>query len=255
MDTETPAGEVIWITGASTGIGRELCLRLAQRGHRVIASARNTTKLEDLVSEASAFTGVIEPLSFDVSDRLQDGATAKWLDEHCGYLDRVIINAGGCEYLDFPDPDWQSIDRVMAVNFSGAVATTQLALPLLRKCPTGQGHIVGVVSQVIFAPFYRSEAYGASKAAFDYFLKSLRLDLSSERISVSAVYPGFVTTPMIAKNDFDMPFVMPVSEAANRILTAMVRRPREIIFPKRLFWLLKLSKLFPSWWQKNTAPK
>lgn len=123
-----------------------------------------------------------------------------------------------------------------------------MALPLLHKSPK-RGHIVGIVSQVVSAPFAQAEAYGASKAALSYFLDSLRIDLA-DSIDVTSVYPGFVKTPLTDKNHFAMPFIMPADEAAARIVEHIEERPNHYIFPKRLHWMLKISKVFPGVWQK-----
>ncbi len=116
------------------------------------------------------------------------------------------MNAGSCEYLDFPDPDWSAVRRVMEVNFFGTVNCVEFVLPLLRAGHGRRPHLVVVASQVTAAPFPRAEAYGASKAALQYFCDSLRLDLAHEQIDVSVINPGFVDTPLTRKNDFEMPF-------------------------------------------------
>ncbi len=242
---------VVWITGASSGIGRALALQMAARGSRVIASARNQAELDRLAEENAN----IVALACDITDRaaLQDALRA--LSDITPHLDQVVLNAGTCEYLDFPDPDWNAVRRVMEINFFGTVNCVEAALPLLRKSPNGNAHIVAVASQVTAAPFARAEAYGASKAAMQYFFESLRVDLAAENIDVSVVNPGFVDTPLTRKNDFPMPFLMEVDEAARRIAANLESRPRSYSFPLRLSALLSLSKLMPRWWQKMVAPK
>jgi len=236
--------EVIWITGASSGIGREVCLQLVAQGHQVIVSGRNKQALAKLAAQSER----IIPLVFDVSDQDSVSSAAVKITELTSRLDRVIINAGSCEYLKFPDPDWEAVDRVMAVNFGGAVECIRIALPLL-ELSSGRGHIVGIISQVVSAPFAQAEAYGASKAALSYFLDSLRIDLA-DSIDVTSVFPGFVKTPLTDKNHFSMPFIMPADEAALLIVESLEQRPSHFTFPKRLHWLLKISKVFPSLWQK-----
>ena len=169
-------------------------------------------------------------------------------------LDQVIFNAGGCEYLEFPNPDWSALRRVMELNYFGTLNCLQIALPLLRenklrknKTPS---HIVCIASQATAAPFPRAEAYGASKAALQYFFSSLRIDLAPENIDVTIVNPGFVDTPLTRQNDFTMPFLMDVDVAARRIVKHIEDRPRTYSFPFRLTLLLAISKLLPSLWQK-----
>ncbi|MDH3218000.1 MAG: SDR family NAD(P)-dependent oxidoreductase [Gammaproteobacteria bacterium] len=243
--------KMIWITGASSGLGRSLAIALAARGNRVIASARGADELEKLV----ALNANITALPCDITDVGSLEAAGARMAGITPHLDQVILNAGSCEYLDFPDPDWLAIRRVMEINFFGTVNCVRLALPLLRKSPGGRPHIVGVASQVTAAPFPRAEAYGASKAALQYFFDSLRIDLASENIDVTVVNPGFVDTPLTRKNDFPMPFLMDVDEAASRIVKNIEARPRSYSFPLRLSAMLFVSKLMPGLWQKMVAPE
>lgn len=243
--------KLIWVTGASSGLGRSLALQLAAQGHQVIASARNQAELNKL----AALDDNITPLICDITDdKAIDSARAQMV-EISPLLDQVILNAGNCEYLDFPEPDWAAVRRVMEVNFFGTVNCVKIALPLLRKSSSDRAHVVAVASQVTAAPFPRAEAYGASKAAMRYFFDSLRMDLAVEDIDVTVVNPGFVDTPLTRKNDFPMPFLMPVDEAATRIIKNIAARPRTYSFPLRLSALLLLSKLMPGLWQKMVAPK
>ena len=245
------ARKTVWITGASSGLGRSLALQLAASGNRVIASARNEAELNKL----AALDANIVPLVCDITDDKAIDVVRARLVEISAQLDQVILNAGNCEYLDFPEPDWAAVRRVMEVNFFGTVNCVKIALPLLRKSGNDRAHVVAVASQVTAAPFPRAEAYGASKAAMRYFFDSLRMDLAVEDIDVTVVNPGFVDTPLTRKNDFPMPFLMPVDEAATRIIKNIAARPRTYSFPLRLSALLLLSKLMPGLWQKMVAPK
>lgn len=246
-------GEVIWVTGASSGIGRDLCLLLAHQGHMVIASARNREALDWMAIESEHTSGIIVALPFDIKQDEELADVREKLELITGHLDRVILNAGRCEYLQFPEPDWNMMRRVMDVNFHGTVNCLQLALPMLRRS-SGRGHIIGIVSQVVGAPFAKAEAYGASKAALHYLLDSLRIDLARENMDVTVVNPGFVETPMTAQNDFDMPFLMDSYSAARRILKHALNRPYRYTFPKRLSWLLKMSRVCPGLWRRMVMP-
>ncbi len=234
------------MTGASSGLGRGLALELASQGHVVIASARNEEALRELEKAAQS----IVALPCDITDEADlDEAQARMLEKFKG-LDQVILNAGTCEYLDFPTPDWPAIRRVMEVNYFGAVNCLRVALPLLRRSPGKRPHVVAIASQVTNAPFPRAEAYGASKAALQYFLRSLRIDLAREKIDVSVINPGFVDTPLTRRNDFEMPFLMGVDDAARRIARKIESRPRSYSFPRRLQLVLLISRLMPRLWQK-----
>ncbi|WNO08461.1 SDR family NAD(P)-dependent oxidoreductase [Teredinibacter sp. KSP-S5-2] len=238
--------ETIWITGASSGLGKALSIALAEQGYSVIASARNASTLFELSNNHSG----IYPLPVDVTKDDEMHAITAEIKKLSPALDRVILNAGTCEYMDFPSPNWRSIRKVMETNFFGAVNTVEAALPLLKNRPN-RGHIIGIGSLVTAADFPKSEAYGASKAALHYFLRSLRLDLYQEGIDVTEVYPGFIDTPLTQRNNFSMPFLMDANTAAKRIIQHTFSRPDTYIFPKRLALLLKLTHLFPNMWRKQ----
>lgn len=237
---------IVWVTGATSGLGKSLTLALAGDGHHVIATARNIFELKQL----EKISPNISALDCDISDEASVERLANRLKTLSPGLDRIILNAGSCEYLDFPEPDWSAVRPLMDVNFFGALNCTRAALPLLRNSNQARPHIVAIASQVTAAPFPRAEAYGASKAALQYFYDSLRLDLASENIDVTVVNPGFVDTPLTRKNDFDMPFLMSADEAARRILNKIKSRPRSYSFPKRLSALLMISKWMPALWRK-----
>ena len=240
--------KVIWVTGASSGLGRSIALQLANRGALVIASARNQQVLDELAAQNQN----IRALACDITDASACAVLGAQIAAISPHIDQAILNAGSCEYLDFPDPDWTAVRRVMEVNFFGTVNCVELVLPLLRAA--GKPHLVVVASQATAAPFPRAEAYGASKAALQYFCDCLRLDLACEQIDVSVVNPGFVDTPLTRKNDFEMPFLMGAEQAAERIIGKLEGRPRRYSFPLRLSLLLGLSKLAPGLWQRAVAP-
>lgn len=241
--------KVVWVTGASSGLGRSIALQLANGGALVIASARNQQALDELAT----LNANIRPLACDITDAAALASLREKIAAISPGIDQAVLNAGTCEYLDFPDPDWGAVRRVMEVNFFGSVNCVECILPLLRASSAERPHLVVVASQVTAAPFPRAEAYGASKAALQYFCDSLRLDLAREKIDVSVVNPGFVDTPLTRKNDFEMPFLMDVDVAARRIIAGLKSRPRRYSFPKRLSLLLAISKLAPALWQKAVA--
>ncbi len=109
----------------------------------------------------------------------------------------------------------------------------------------GDGAIVGVASVAGYLGLPGAEAYGSSKAAAITFLQSLRRDLAGRGIEVVTVNPGFVDTPLTARNDFPMPFLMPADAAAERIVAGLEAGRAEIDFPRRLSWPLKVLRLLP----------
>ncbi len=249
------APQTIWITGAGSGIGRALALSLANLGHTVIISGRDAGKLKALAAQVDA--GQVLCLPCDVADDKAMAGILNSLQPAITHLDMVIACAGICEYVDLPDLDVDMVRRVCDTNFIGVVNTCAAALPWLREAarvkPGCRPHIVGVGSMSSYIAFPRAEAYGAAKAAMSYFLDCLRIDLGAD-MDVTVVYPGFVETPMTARNDFPMPDLVTVDQAAAHILRRLPRRPRQIAFPWRLNLVLKLAALVPGLWYGKVAP-
>lgn len=240
--------ETIWITGASSGIGYATAKSLALAGNWVIASGRNRSALDKLAAESDNIIPLICDLVIDSRESISIS-----LNNLTSHLDRIVLSAGDCQYLDVNSNDWACIQQVMDINFHGTVRAIQAALPLLEKSPNG--HIVGITSMASMAPFTQAEAYGASKAALSYFLSALRIDLKAKNIDVTDIMPGFIDTPLTQKNEFSMPFLLSPDEASERILKAIEQRKFTAVFPKRLYFLFKLLTLFPKTWVKNNSPR
>jgi len=234
----------IWLTGATSGIGRALAERLLARGDRVALSGRDAAALDELA--AGHDNALALPL--DVTDRAAVRNAGQQLEAAFGGLDLVILNAGTCEYLDAREFDVDLVERVFAANFHGAIHCIDAALPLLRRARTQGGRplLAATSSAAAYLPLPRSEAYGASKAALSHFLEALRLDLDAEGIDVSVIHPGFVRTPLTDRNDFAMPMRIEVDQAAEAILAGLARHRLDIHFPRRFTLLVKLAGILPA---------
>lgn len=243
-------GACIWVTGATSGIGRAIVVQLVKAGNFVIASGRNKEALGQLVSELGCRVKV---LPFDVTNN--DLAEVKQaLSDITDYLDCVIACAGVCEYEDDLSFDPDMYQRVFDANFLGVVRTLNIAKPLLLESQVcGQFVAVGSLSSTV--PFPRAEAYGAAKAALEYFVKSARIDLSHHPLEISLVRPGFVSTPLVGGNDFAMPFMFTPEQAAERIIEGVNKRTFIIDFPRRLSWPLRFFGLFDKFWVRFMGPK
>ena len=234
--------KTVWITGAGSGIGCALAKSMADHGWQVLATARDETKLQTLAD----YNDNIQALPADLTDDVDLKTLADFFILRDRVLDAVVVNAGVCEYMNKARLDMQSLRRVFDVNLFAAAATIDIALPSLKKAG---GVIVGISSMSTYLPFTRAEYYGASKAAFNYYLQSLRIDLKLEGVSVTEVYPGFVKTPLSDKNDFAMPFRVSAEQAAQCIERSIVRKQRQCAFPGRMHYLLKMLSLLPGLWQ------
>jgi short-subunit dehydrogenase len=244
-------GRCIWITGASSGLGKALAEQLAAAGNFVIISARSQTALATLMLQ---YPGKIKSLPLDLSHKLDLKKTAIQLREITDYLDMVICAAGICEYEDDLSFNPEMYERTFDINFLGVIRTFNIALPLLKKSQL-RPHFSVISSLSTCVGFPRAEAYGASKAALNYFMQSLRADVSKIALDLSLIRPGFINTSLIKGNDFAMPFMMSAEAAAEYILKKLHKRKFLIDFPLRLSWPLQLGGLLFNLWCKWVAPK
>jgi short-subunit dehydrogenase len=229
----------VLITGATSGIGEQLALDYQKAGNEVWAVGRKTEKLEQL-----KMLGMhIEQL--DLEDR---HATIDRLGK-LEQIDLAILSAGSCEYIDMPDFDSAMVARILRRNVESLANSIEGLLPPLRR--SDSPHLVGIGSSAAYLPLPRAEAYGASKAAVEYLMKTLRITLAPEKITVSLVCPGFVKTPLTDLNEFPMPCRISTEEASVQIRKGIEKKKAEIHFPKRFTLALKLASLLPqSLWQK-----
>lgn len=232
----------IWVTGASSGIGRSLAEELLNLGNTVVLSARTTESLKDL-AKPYGDKALILPLDVTNKTSLEHAKTE--LTNQLGALDIAILNAGTCEYIDASDFDGDLFERVINVNLTGFARCVEISLPLLRNAKNAQ--LVGMSSTVAHAPLPRAEAYGASKAGVQYLMESLRADLSGEDIDVSVIYPGFVKTPLTDKNDFPMPMMVSVEESTRQIVKGISKRSKSIYYPFAFSVLIRLLGALPIW--------
>ncbi len=230
----------ILITGATSGIGRELALAYAKLGHRVLACGRSREKLDELISQNSN----IEPLCFDLTDYDNYPVPDK---AHCP-LDLVILNAGDCEYIDDPvNFDAKRFDKIININLISIGYALQAWLPLIRK----GGRLVLVSSSAEMLPLPRAEAYGASKAGLSYLAQVLAIDLAKSGIEVTSVHPGFVETPLTDRNTFAMPMKISAESAAEKIIAGIAKGKSDIRFPAVFISLMRCLGLLPfSMWRR-----
>ncbi len=233
----------VWITGATSGIGEALTQALVDDGHHLIVSGRREEALTDLKQRHG---DRITTAQVDTTSREELASISEVL-EASGDLNMAILNAGTCEYLDVSAYDSQVIENNVMTNIVGTAKSIDIALPALRRTASKglPATLVIVSSSAWWFPFGRAEGYGASKAGLTYFAHALRADLASEGIDVIVVSPGFVKTPLTDQNDFPMPFLVSAEDAAGRILSGLKKGKREIAFPKRFTWSLKLLGALP----------
>ena len=236
--TATPKKMHILITGATSGIGKQLAKDYLLAGHTVYAVGRDTNALAELEGLGAL------PINVDLMDREKViEAFAK-----ISQIDLAICGAGMCEYLDMPNFDSSVFMKVMSVNMGTLSHAIEGVLPQLIA---SKGRLVGIGSASAYVPFARAEAYGSSKAAIHYLMKTLQISLAPHDVAVSLVVPGFVETPMTKQNDFPMPFIQTTAQASRAIRDGIDKGDEVIEFPKKLTLPLKTLGALPDMvWQQ-----
>lgn len=234
----------VLITGATSGIGRQLVADYLQAGDTVIACGRNQEKLAKLMTDFSGHVkdGRLSTLTFDITD---NAVTVEVLQQATD-IDCAILNAGVCEYIDdIGDIKGDLFKRVFDANYFGVVHCVEGLLPQLKK----GSRLVIIDSMARLFPFTRAEAYASSKAAVHYLSNTLKIDLAPQGIYVTSVSPGFVETPLTDVNDFQMPMRISVTEASRAIRSGITKGKQQIYFPKVFGWILRLLNKLPLAWQ------
>jgi NADP-dependent 3-hydroxy acid dehydrogenase YdfG len=235
----------ILITGASSGIGEALAIEYGSRGAHVALLARREDELARVAALVQARGGRATSIPVDVSNAEAIFAAVKRAESELGGLDMVVANAGVGTPSHAARLQWEDVARTIDVNVTGAMATLLAAVPIMLA--QKHGHLVGVTSLAGKRALPEGGAYSASKAALSTFLETLRLDLRPAGIAVTDVQPGFVATPLTAKNSHPMPFLWPSDKAARVIADRLVRAPAIVSFPWPLVFLTSFFRSFPAW--------
>lgn len=233
----------VWITGGSQGLGRALALRLADEGARVVVSARGEEDLNAVVRDAGSRPGKIDALPLDVTEPEAVAEAVARIESTHGPLSLAVLNAGTHKPDSAVGFAADGLAKLMNVNVMGVAHGLDAVLP--RFLDRGRGHIAIVGSVAGYGGLPYASAYGASKAALINMAESLQPQLAARGIKLQIVNPGFVRTPLTDKNDFKMPFLMEPDAAAEAFVAGLRSDRFEIVFPRRLAYLMKLMSLLP----------
>jgi len=228
-------GKRVWLVGASSGIGAALAAELARRGARLALSARGADKLRALAIDNALL------LPCDVTDTASLASARKTLMAAWRGVDLVIYLAGDYAPMGADDFDVDAAEKILAVNFNGAMRLAATVLPELYA----GGGIAFVASVAGYRGLPKALAYGPGKAALIHFAECLHLDLAPRGIGVWVINPGFVSTQLTAKNDFAMPALLTPAQAALATVDGFRRGHFEIHYPKRFSRLMKLLAQLP----------
>jgi len=234
--------QTAWVTGASSGIGRELALQLASKNIKVFASARRTDKLKIL----SSLNDNIYPISMDVSQINDVRKKTNFFLEDDNLPDLIILNAGLSKLftIDKIEESYQEIVRSMDVNYFGVINCLAVLLPSMIK--RKRGHIAVMASVAGYRGLPNSLAYSPTKAALINLVEILRTELTPIGITVSVINPGFVDTDATRINKFRMPKMVSVEYAAEKILRDLKKLKYEVAFPFGFTFFIKFLRILPN---------
>ena len=231
--------KTIWITGASSGIGKATAIKFADEGWKVLISARRAELLNELSKNENIFS---YPL--DVTDVAQTKEVfSKIINDHEN-IDLCLFSSGTYERKSEKELIVENIRHVMEVNFIGVINCVSAVEKYYKT--KQNGHVAIVSSPVGYRGLPKSSGYTPSKAALNNFTQGIYFDFKKFNIKVTLITPGFIKTALTDKNEFKMPFLKTPEFAANKIYNGLINGSSfEIDFPKELTLFLKFLKILP----------
>jgi hypothetical protein len=232
----------VFITGASGGLGAELARTYAAPDAIVGITARRREELEAVAASLGCASAVY---AVDVTDATGlAAAAADFVDRH-GAPDIVIANAGiSAGTLTELAEDLAPFERILKVNVVGLFATFQPFIATMKAA--GRGKLVGIASVAGIRGIQGSGGYSASKAAAIAYLEALRGEMKPHGIAVVSILPGYIRTPLTAKNRYPMPFMLEADEAARRIRRVIDAGKSYAVVPWQMAIVAKLLRALPN---------
>ena len=235
MDNKT-----IWITGASSGIGKALAVKFSKEGWNVAISARR----EKLLDEIAKSNNNIYPFSLDVTDSAKCKFTFENIKKQIGDINISVFCTGIHDPKSEKKLNIDKIRKIMEVNFFGTINSINAVYDYYKEKKSGQISIVSSVAGYRGLP--AAGAYCASKSALSSFAESLFFDLKRFNVRVSLVNPGFIKTPMTDQNNFPMPMIKSAEFAAEQMFKGLTQKKSfEIHFPVAFTSMMKVLKVIP----------
>ncbi len=235
------AAQRVVITGASCGIGRALAAEYARRGAVLGLVARRADVLDRLAA-------ILPVRSYSYPADVRNAAAltraAQDFISRAGCPDIVIANAGVSAGTLTPEVDDNEVfEEILATNLTGMMLTFQPFIEAMRA--RRQGVLVGIASVAGFRGLPGAAAYSASKAGAISYLESLRVEMSGSGVSVVTICPGYVATPLTAKNPYRMPFLMKAEIAAEKMADAIAARKRFYVLPWQMALIGRILRSLP----------
>ena len=233
--------KTIWITGGSTGIGKALAIKFANKGWNVAISARRKNLLQEI---SNAYENV-HSFPLDVTDKLRCKEIFQQIKDKFQDIDICFFSTGTWNPKKEKDIDVEQIENVFKINFFGTLNAIKSVEEHFKSKKSG---VITIVSSIAgYRGLPNSTGYGPSKSALNNLAESLYFDFKRSNVRVCLVSPGFIKTPMTDKNDFKMPFLKTTEYAAEKIYDGLVNKNVfEIHFPKSLTLILKILSFLPN---------
>ncbi|WP_100372543.1 SDR family NAD(P)-dependent oxidoreductase [Bacillus sp. FJAT-45037] len=250
----------IWITGASSGLGKQLAIDVAKAGATPVLFARNEDRLNEVADTIRSIGGSVFIYKLDLSKTADIEAIVQDVFEKVGKIDILVNNAG---FAVFDYADKASIidnEEMFAVNVLGLMAMTKAVIPRMKL--QNRGHIINIASQAGKLATPKSSVYAASKHAVLGYTNALRLELAEASIFVTAINPGPIRTPFFERADEEGTYVknieniMLTPEYVSKKIIAIMKKPkRELNLPKWMGVASKMYQLMPTLFEKIAGKK
>ncbi len=250
--------KVVWITGASSGIGEHLAYVFAAQGARLVLSSRNEAELERVKNKCTGAEQVmILPLDVAQFDRIPEAVQA--VVAHFGQVDILVNNAGVSQRAYVKDTKFEVDQRIMAINYFGTIALTKAVLPLMQARRSGM--IVVISSVMGKVGFPGRSAYAASKHAIHGYFDTLRAEIDKDNIKVCIICPGYVQTNVTVnalKGDGSPNNIMaeetrngiPVEVFAKKAVRAIAAEKEEFLIGGKEVIAVYLKHFLPGVWSR-----
>ncbi|MDC0098885.1 SDR family oxidoreductase [Crocinitomicaceae bacterium] len=245
--------KVVWITGASSGIGESMAVQVANEGGKVVLSARTESKLQELKAKLqNSECHLIIPLDLEKSGNFED--LVKQVKDHFGRIDFLFNNGGKSQRSEVHETPLDVDRRIMEINYFGNIALAKAILPVFRQQKSGHYLIISSIAGK-FGFFLRS-AYSASKHALHGFYESLRLEEEKNNIHVTIACPGKINTEISVNAinssgekhgimDHNQETGMSAEECARQLLDAIRRNKKEVLIGNREIKAVMIKRFLP----------
>ena len=230
----------IWITGASSGIGKAVALKFSHEGWKVAVSARRKELLDELAKNPN-----IVSFPLDVTDSDKCNSVFQDILEKFENIEICVFGTGIHDPKSEKKFNLEKIKKIMEVNFFGTMNSINSVYDYFGQRKVGQISIISSVAGYRGLP--AAGAYCASKSALTSFAESLHFQMKRKNVRVSLISPGFIKTPMTDQNDFPMPMIKSPEFAADQIYNGLIKKSGfEIHFPKVFTFFMKFLRILPS---------